>query len=182
MKAQENTKSGPEKPMNTVKNASEGPSKSMKGAKNSMKFPRFFTVIILLLVILAVLSFGSGGFGGGQGIGLPGSGTERESNSSEPTAEQTASPVKQSPNEPAASEETDNPPVVRTVNEYTITIQENRVDVNGTEIKDAAELRTFIEDHNRDGVEFCLNDEGSILETHEWVINTLDELGVSYKQ
>lgn len=63
-----------------------------------------------------------------------------------------------------------------------IRIEENTVTVNGTECKDAAELKALLEKLYTDDKIFVLEDEKAILASYEWVEETCTELGIDLKK
>ena len=67
-------------------------------------------------------------------------------------------------------------------NTVVIKIEENKVTVNGKECKDAAELKTYLEQIYTDDKLFVLEDEKAILASYEWVEETCKELGIDLKK
>lgn len=60
-----------------------------------------------------------------------------------------------------------------------ITIKETQVFVGNKEFFNEEELKKYIEEINYDEKEFQLNDENSILETYEWVMEVLESLKIT---
>ena len=64
------------------------------------------------------------------------------------------------------------------ISKYTVTIREDQVFVGDKQIKNAEELKAYIEEINTDQAEFRLKDENSILDTYEWVTKVFEELKI----
>ena len=62
-----------------------------------------------------------------------------------------------------------------------VVITEDKVTVNGRECADAASLKDYVESINSDGRKFTLEENNSILATHEWVLEVFEELKIDLK-
>lgn len=80
--------------------------------------------------------------------------------------------------EPGGDPESTGDPNVETAKEYTITIRENQVFIDGTEYKEAEDLKSFIESVNDDDIVFKLVEDHAIQATYEWVMGVFRELQI----
>lgn len=62
-----------------------------------------------------------------------------------------------------------------------IKIKENKVFIGKKEFKDAKELSMYLEETNVDELTYELEEEHSILETHEWVVEVFESLQIPLK-
>lgn len=62
-----------------------------------------------------------------------------------------------------------------------VTIQENEVTINGNPVADADALKKYVEEYNSDSRTFELQEDKSIVETYNWVVEVFDSLGIDLK-
>ncbi len=109
-------------------------------------------------VVALALLFGL--WRGGNGIGLGDNG------SGEGSAQEETAIVENNSEEETSSDV------------ITVKIEEDVVTVNGTVCEDAEALKTIVEKINADGKVFKLEENNSIKFTHDWVVQTFEELEI----
>ena len=124
-------------------------------AKKKNKTP--LSALLLLLVAL---------LGGGLGFGIT-----RNNKSSDSNSGTTKKTVNDSSVEAGTKDESKN-------GEVTITIQEDKVTIDGQTIKDEKELKEYIEKNSNDDVKYKLVEDKAIEATHEWVLKAFEDMNV----
>lgn len=114
---------------------------------------KLFGFLFVVLVIVLIFYFSKGfGLGGG-----------RLSESAD----------KQSGQQNSSAEKGDIPDVI------VIKIEEDQVYINGEICNSEEELRSYVEDVNNDTRTFKLEENQSILATHEWVVKVFRDLNIN---
>lgn len=111
--------------------------------------------ILVLLVILSLGHFGFGGLGDGKG-----------SDESDDSRQQASEPD-------AAQADPD---------EVTVTVRESMVLIGDREFSTPEDLKTHLEEIHNDKMIFRLNEENSIQETYEWVVEVFEELQIQLER
>lgn len=111
-------------------------------------------------------------FLGGQGFGL-GAGNGNGTGSGQ-AAVQSEAPAESGSQEQGAAQEI--PDTIEVV------IEGETVTINGNAVKDAEELKGYVEEYNSDTRKFVLTEKEAILETYNWVKGVFDEMGVTLEE
>ncbi len=139
-------------------------------------------VVIVLLVLFFRNGFGLGGSGTGTGTRDLSSVQERTSMEEADiqievdTSEIIEETIKKENEIESNNQENEETMIY---DDSIITIKENQVFVGNKEFDNAEQLKEYIEEINHDEKEFQLNDENSILETYEWVLEVFESLKIT---
>ena len=130
-------------------------------------------VVVIIVLVLFIL-FGKGiGFGSGSNSGDDK--TVEDNNVSDAVnTEEIVQPVQEKEEESDETKDEEELP-----NRIIVTIKEDKVFIEDTQFEDAESLKEYLEEINTDYREFFLKDEGSILDTYEWVKEVFDELKIT---
>ena len=126
-------------------------------------------------VVALLLLLGGGGYfglGPGQDM-LPGNGDTVQQEQSAGEAE--AQPQETENTQDVKEESSEIPDVI------VVRIVQDKVTINGHEVKDKEELKKYVEEYNSDKRTFTLEEEESILGTYNWVKEVFDELDIQLK-
>ena len=128
------------------------------------------------VVALLLLLGGGGFFGFGPGHDmLPGNGDTVQQEQSAGEAEAEAQPQETENTQDVKEESSEIPDVI------VVRIVQDKVTINGHEVKDKEELKKYVEEYNSDKRTFTLEEEESILGTYNWVKEVFDELDIQLK-
>ena len=128
-------------------------------------------------VVAPLLLLGGGGYfglGPGQDM-LPGNGDTVQQDQSAGEAEAEVQPQETENTQDVKEESSEIPDVI------VVRIVQDKVTINGHEVKDKEELKKYVEEYNSDKRTFTLEEEESILGTYNWVKEVFDELDIQLK-
>lgn len=124
-------------------------------------------IVVFIVAIIIVLLFlkGCGGFGAGRGLGSVFNSKSVEQSDEKSTTE----------NAEKSSESQES-------NEVVVKIVEDKVTVNGKEISNSDELKTYLETINNDLKTYILEQDNAILSVYNWVTEVFDDLQITYQE
>lgn len=128
-------------------------------------------------ILALLLMLGGGGyFGLGPGAGL-GTGSS-DGNSEAQKQEESVEEAEQAAETAEAEEETQEEQVPDVI---VVSIKQDKVTINGHEVSNEEELRSYVEEYNSDNRTFTLEEDQSILDTYNWVKSVFDDLDIQLK-
>ena len=132
-------------------------------------------IVVAIVVIILIMFFRGKGLGNGSGSGgdskdLLSVGKDTE------TGEKSKADQKEGEDESEEEREDLSVP-----DEIIVRIVEDQVTINEIPVNDSDELKQKINEYNRDGRTFKLEEERSILATYEWVTEAFDDLEIFLK-